>query len=167
MKRSAAGSVLALILLASVAQAQRRSNTWDQLITSAPVGRKMVVTRVDQTQVSGTLLDINAHTITLQAPVGGIAIDAPDVLRVQKPGARHTFVKLIPLEALAGGLVMLGIDNQSSNPEHASAFIAGALLGGAAGGIVALATPAGHVLYEKSIARSAAGYRTPARSSPE
>ena len=126
------------------------NRSWEDLLGSARIGKKITVTLVDSSSMEGKLLAIDAGSITVEQPGGPRTITAGDVLRVRYAGVRQRHVRYgMLIGAVVGGLATWAIDSQSSHPSSAGEAVGmGALLIGLpVGAIVGAALPVGPPLY--------------------
>jgi hypothetical protein len=132
------------------AQPTRTERSWNALPSAVALGTPLLVTRTDASLARGTLRAIDTLGLTLEGAGGRVAIAASAVQRIIRADARKRRVLRygIPLGMLVGGVAMLVIDGQSSNPEPGQAFGLGAvLIGLPVGALTASAIPV-RPLYE-------------------
>lgn len=140
-----------LMALAGTAPASKTNRSWDMLENRIKIGREVIVTNRDSTQVRGRLLAIDALGITVQQPGEPLAIAVANVRRVEYAGTRKRNVIKGMLIGMAGGAIAtMIIDNQSAHPStKAEAGGMGALfIGLPIGTVVGALVPTGQPLYE-------------------
>ena len=144
-------ALAALFLVPDGAHAQRRPNlSWDTLVATVQVGRKLDVAAAHSTSYRGSLLAIDQRSITVRQEGASVVIPAADVLRVRYAGVRARHVRYgMAIGAVVGAVAMWAIDSQSGHPEPGSALGLGALFLGLPGGALAGAViPIGPPLYQ-------------------
>lgn len=134
----------------AAAQPTGTVRSWSALPSAVALGTPLLVTPTDASLARGTLGTIDTQGLTLEGPNGRVAIAASAVQRIVRADARKRRVLRygIPLGMLVGGVTMLVMDGQSSNPEPGQAFGMGAvLIGLPVGALPASAMPV-RPLYE-------------------
>ena len=155
VRLTACACALALLAIPPRLEAQGPTtwptHSWDALVGTLAIGTRVQVTRLDHTAVRGTLLAIDARSITVGQDSARQVVDATAVLRVARADLRRRRALRvgIPLGMLVGGLAMTAIDSRSGHPEPAEAFLMGAFfIGLPVGAVAAVAWPVGPPLYE-------------------
>lgn len=127
------------------------NRSWDALVGSIKIGKKVAVNLVNSTTVEGKLLAIDERSITVEQSGKPLVVAGADVLRVRYAGVRkrHVLYGML-IGAVAGGVTFWAADKLSDSPDpyESGADIGAIVIGLPAGAAVGAALPIGPPLYE-------------------
>ena len=123
------------------------NRSWEKLVETAKVGKKVAVRRMDSARVEGKLLRITAESILVEGRDRTELIQRGDVWRVNYVGSRGRNA-LIGLGVGAGlGLAIWAANPGTANPVG-EAVVGAGIVGGIGTALCAAAPTTGKLLYE-------------------
>ena len=136
---------LTAVLLAPAAHCADVNRSWETLMDSLKVDRKVVVVQHSRKQAGGKVLSLTSESIAVEVNGQPVTVQREDVFRVRIADTRQKRT-LIGLGAGAAAGVVFG-SNLGSRRHGLSAVVFGGLFGGI-GAAVGAAIQIGNPLYE-------------------
>ena len=142
--------VISVLLTAAVLPAICKAEvnrSWESLVQSAQVGKKVVVIRMNAGQVEGKLLSINSDAIAVEQHGVREEIQRANVFRVRYANIRRRHT-LLGLAIGAGAGIAIGAGAGANSGYQGAVALGMGLLGVGVGSAVGGALPIGAPLYE-------------------